>query len=479
MVDAETLELRPRPSATSQLARQLPVATLAQPAATLALPGASATPQQAVLPTASPTLAVDWSGVDPTGQSVVLWHSLSYLREDALQDILRQFNRSNEWGITVQARYQGDLGELYDKTAQVLNTSESPQLVLVYQEQAIEYWQAQAVVDLNSLVGDPRWGFTQAEQDDFYPGIWSQDEITLLGGARLGIPAYRAMDVLYYNTDWLAELKAAGRIDFKGAPGTPEQFRSAACAAVDQPFSKASAGTAMGYQLSTSASRLASWSFAFGGELFDPATSRFTFDSLPVVEAMQFLQGLFLSGCVELSGENYGDQEDFGAGSLLFTIGTSTGLPFYQQVVDDGARFSWGVAPVPYTGGEPRQNVYGPSFSLLKSTPQAELAAWLFMKYFSSADIQARWSKESDYFPVRQGAAEQLGGFLSVRPASAAVLGLLPFGAYEPNVPGYGSARVLVSEALAAIAGGADAAETLQQLNVEVNAILEGQMAGP
>jgi len=105
------------------------------------------------------------------------------MREDAMQEITRQFNRSNEWGITVKAQYQGDFGELFEKTALVLNTPESPQIILAYQEQAIEYWQAQALVDLNALVDDPEWGFSPAEQEDFFPVSWSQDRIPLLGNA--------------------------------------------------------------------------------------------------------------------------------------------------------------------------------------------------------------------------------------------------------------------------------------------------------
>ena len=57
------------------------------------------------------------------------------------------------------------------------------------------------------------------------------------------------MEVLFYNADWLAELREAGAISFDGAPSTPEQFKEAACAATANPFSGASTETpAIGYQ---------------------------------------------------------------------------------------------------------------------------------------------------------------------------------------------------------------------------------------
>ncbi|OGO27819.1 MAG: hypothetical protein A2Z16_02000 [Chloroflexi bacterium RBG_16_54_18] len=465
VVVAEPLESRSLPSQTS-----LP-ATLA-PSRTAGNPTNPPTQTKAVPPTASPTPAVDWGSLDPAGTIVIFWHPLTYARQDVLQKIIRQFNRSNEWDITVKAEYKGDYGELFEETTQVLNTPESPQLVLAYQDQAIVYWQAQSLIDLNSIVSDPVWGLPPAEQEEFFPSIWAQDSIPVFGDARLGIPVYRAMDVLYFNADWLVELKTAGKIDFEGPPLTPDQFRAAACAAVDHPFSKAGVGSAMGYELSLSASRFASWSFAFGGDIFDIQNNRYSFDSPESVEAMEFLQGLFLSGCAQLVDESYGDQDDFGAGKLLFTVGTSTGLPFYEQVVDEGARFTWNVAAIPHSTGQPVQNVYGPSLSLLKTTPEAELAAWLFMKYFSGLEAQVEWASASDYYPVRQSAGKEMEKFFASNPVNETVFKLLPYGKFEPNVPGYESARELVSEALAAIAGGADVTETLQRLNEQVNAIL-------
>jgi ABC-type glycerol-3-phosphate transport system substrate-binding protein len=105
-------------------------------------------------------------------------------------------------------------------------------------------------------------------------------------------------------------------------------------------------------------------------------------------------------------------------------------------------------------------------------TPEGELAAWLFMKYFSGLEAQVKWASASDYYPVRQSAGGGMKQFFASNPDYETVFKLLPFGKYEPNVPGYESARELVSEALAAIAAGADVSEILVQLNEQVNAIL-------
>jgi multiple sugar transport system substrate-binding protein/sn-glycerol 3-phosphate transport system substrate-binding protein len=131
------------------------------------------------------------------------------------------------------------------------------------------------------------------------------------------------------------------------------------------------------------ASRFASWTFAFGGDVFDYENSQYSYNNPAAVEAMGFLQDLFNEGCATIVTEAYGDQTDFGQGRLLFTVGSSSGLPFYQSAVDEGAQFEWSVAAIPHTTADPVMNIYGASVSIPKTTPEEELAAWLFVKYYT------------------------------------------------------------------------------------------------
>ena len=54
---------------------------------------------------------------------------------------------------------------------------------------------------------------------------------------------------------------------------------------------------------------------------------------------MEFMQDLFANGCATLVTEQYGDQTNFGAGRTLFTVSSSSGLPFYRSAVEAGANF--------------------------------------------------------------------------------------------------------------------------------------------
>lgn len=153
---------------------------------------------------------------------------------------------------------------------------------------------------------------------------------------------------------------------------------------ITTPFSGNMGTGSMGYELTLDASRFASWVFAFGGELFDPVSQQYTLNSQEAIDAMTFLQNLFNMGCATLVSDRYGDQTDFGAGKLLFAIGSSSGLPYYRSAVNEGADFDWNVGALPHTTEDPNMNIYGASISIPKHTPERELAAWLFLKFFTS-----------------------------------------------------------------------------------------------
>jgi multiple sugar transport system substrate-binding protein/sn-glycerol 3-phosphate transport system substrate-binding protein len=355
--------------------------------------------------------------VDPSGQTIIYWHQHSREREEGLLAMVEEFNTTNEWGITVQAEYQGGYGDIFNKMLVVLNTPDAPNVVVAYQNQAFTYAVADAMVDMNGLVDSPKWGLTEDEKADYFPGFYAQDIYPSFENARYGFPLYRSMELMYYNADWLKELKDAGAIDFDGPPQTPEQFKAAACAAVENPFSKAVAEGPMGYELSVDASRFASWTFAFGGNVFDYSANEYTFNSEAGVEAMTFMQDLFDSGCATIVTESYGDQTDFGTGKLLFTVGSTSGLPYYGSAIEAGAgEFEWNVAPVPHTTADPVTNIYGASNSIPKTTPEGELAAWLFLKFMADPAQQAAWAELSNYFPVRFSVADSLGDLFASLP---------------------------------------------------------------
>ena len=413
-----------------------------------------------------------YTNVDPSGQTVTFWHQLTGNNEKVLQQIIADFNKTNKYGVTVKPQYQGSYADIYQKMVPILGTPAMPDLVVAYQNQAASYQLAGALLDLNPLVDSAKWGLSDSTKKDFFPGIYKADVFPVFGGQRLGFPVQRSLEAMYYNSDWLKQL------GFSAPPTTPTQFQKMACLASKQPFAGAKAKNSVGYELSLDASRFASWTYAYGGDIYDAKANKYTLNDPAAIKAMSFLQSLFKQGCAKVVTENYGDQTDFGAGQLLFAVGSTSGLPFYRSAVNDGAKFNWSVAALPHTTTRPVQNIYGASVSLPDTgDKKRELAAWLFVKFWSTPEVQSQWAQGSNYFPTRRSVAAKLGDYFAKNPAYKTGFGLLNYTTAEPAVPGYDAVRTLIEKRMAAMMQGADVKSNLDALNVEANKQLADQLA--
>ena len=415
--------------------------------------------------------AVDWTKVTPA-KNIVFWHQhTGAKREAAVAQIVSDFNATNEYGITLTAEYAGGYGDIYTKMLALLNTTDVPDVVVGYQNQIATYQLADSMFDMNAVINDPVFGMAQADQDDFIDSFFQQDIYPLYDNQRLGLAPNRSMEVMYYNMTWLKEM------GYDAPPTTPEQFREMTCKAAATPFSGAKSEGSTGYQLSIDTSRFASWTYAFGGDIYDGTTNQYTLNSPAAVEAFKFLQGLFADGCARLVSENYGDQSDFGNGTLLFAIGSSSGLNYYGDAVKEGAAFEWSVAALPNTG-TPKQDVYGASVSIPKSTPERELAAWIFIKYYTTPEVQKLWAEASGYFPVRQSVADMMTEYMAANPTYKASWDLLEYGWFEPAVPGYDFVRDEIEVVMAAVVDNPalDVQVEFDKLNTFGNKILAEQL---
>jgi ABC-type glycerol-3-phosphate transport system substrate-binding protein len=109
------------------------------------------------------------------------------------------------------------------------------------------------------------------------------------------------------------------------------------------------------------------------------------------------------------------------------------------------------------------------------TTPETQLAAWIFVKWYTSPEVQARWAEISGYFQTRASTSEYLTEYIANNTAYGVqyqqAVDLLQFGAFEPQLISYQSVRDLATQAFNAIMQGADIQETLDALTEEANAL--------
>ncbi|MFW6069367.1 MAG: extracellular solute-binding protein, partial [Chloroflexota bacterium] len=419
-----------------------------------------------------------WAGIDPSGVEIVWWHNHTDEREDRLLPLIEQFNENNACDITVEGQSQGGYNEIRDLVNASVSAGDLPAaLVVGYQNDQAFYQLNDSLADLNTFLDDPTWGLSEEDQNDFYASFFDQSIHPVFDDQRLGFPPNRSMEVLYYNQTWLEEL------GFDGPPETPEEFREMACTGAE-----ARGDGTGGYILRDDASAVASWTYEFGGDVLNEAGDGYVYDGDATVQAMTFLKGLYDDGCAYFFTEGFPNPE-FAARRALFAQGSSSGIPFYETDMSTFAEEEdrdpdvWGVAAIPHTTDEPVQNIYGGDIMITNTTPEQQLAAWVFLKWFTSPEIQAEWVDISGYFPTREGTNEFLVDYVDENPQWGQALDLLPYSYYEPQLISYQSTRDAAEEAfntimqLPAGAGEEEIRPILTDLTERANALQEELMA--
>jgi len=100
--------------------------------------------------------------------------------------------------------------------------------------------------------------------------------------------------------------------------------------------------------------------------------------------------------------------------------------------------------------------MYGPSITVFQTTPEKQLASWLFLKWFTEPEQTARWAITTGYFPVRRSAAqsEEMLAHFSENPLYAKAFSFLPYAKTEPTIAGWQAVRDALEEAIVAVITG-------------------------
>jgi len=409
----------------------------------LLLAGCGSATQDA--PSGSPD-AVD--AVDPRGQKVIFWYP-SDRHEETMLAMVDDFNATNEWGIIVQGEFAGSYEEIYDRILAGLPSGKVPDLCLAYRDQAAVYADEQIIVELSPYLESRRWGLDAEDREDFFPFVLDLGYLPQFEGL-YGFPLDRSMELLYYNEDWLNE------VGYDHPPATWPEFREMVCAAAD-----AEAGT-YGYALSVDAATFVDMLSNRGGTMIEGDT--YTFDSEGGLEALDFLQQIVDEGCAVVEQRWGGDEADFAAGRVLFTVDSTLQMPEYRRAIASGAGFDWSVAAMPTALDTPTVSAQRANLFLLQTTPERQLAGWLFIRWLSEPEQQARWARASGHFPLRASSVEHLQDVLEEQPQYAAALDFLTYDvAAEPAVTGYELCRHAVEAALSSALEGSDGEQSLTQ----------------
>jgi len=305
----------------------------------------------------------------------------------------------------------------------------------------------------------------KAYSDDFFPAFLanSQDET----GKIWAIPFQRSTPVLYYNKDLFAQ---AG-LDPAKAPANRQEL-------VDD-AKKLTLPNGERWGLEIPSDGFPYWvfqSFAIGngqnvvGDGFD----KVYFNDPAVVSALKFFGDLSATDGVMPSGVIiWGDTvTDFTAGKAAMIYHTSGSLTNILK----NATFDVGVGFLPAgdkgygtpTGG-------GNLYMFSTSSPEKQAAAWRWVQYLSSPEIQADWSANTGYIAARQSAwdLDPLKSLVAEHPQYGVARDQLQYAQRELATHQSLDVRNTLGKAITrVITGEQDAQASLDQAQTEADAIL-------
>jgi multiple sugar transport system substrate-binding protein len=387
-------------------------------------------------PTPLDSIGVEESELE--GVEIEIWHAWGSPQKEILEAQIADFNRRNLWNITVSAQPFTDWSSLNDAVNQASESNELPELVAALPEYALA-WDAQdSVIDLTDYVAHPKWGLTTVEVSDIPQVFWEQDQV---GEKRLGVPAERSTRLLFYNARWGREL------GFESSPENALEFRAQTCAANKQ-FRSDSILSNDGYGgwiVDSDPQSALSWLLSFGGGAVNGGSYDFVTDNNSA--ALTFLKKLFDDSCawIYTGPDNYAP---LAFRTALFTSGDLT------ELTDQDYAFSiaknsddWEV--IPYPGAEEKIILaYGPSFTVMKTTPGKQLAAWLFARWMLKPEVQTQWTKATGMLPLRNSSMKSLTSYAASHPQWAQAAGLLDKAKLEPQVPSWRTVKHVLGDGL-------------------------------
>ncbi len=405
------------------------------------------------------------------GVTIQFWHVYGEGKPmEGMTALVDEFNKTNEYGITVEALDQGQYGDVEDKMNAAILSGDLPDVVMAYTNALADWYAVDAIADISSYIDDPKYGLTAEEKDAIYPSAFEAGVAP--DGAVIAFPMTQSANVLVYNNTWAEEM------GFTTPPTTSEEFKEQMCAGAAWNTERGGdfAGTG-GLVYYPSNTNFLNWLYAFGGSELNAAGDAYEFNTPEAVAAVMFLNDLRDSGCT-FETESYPNPEQ-GQRKALVTMSSTAGLPYYEAAFAEAENDDvWTFIGAPGPDGTLAVDAFQQMLGVVNTTPEKTLASWVFIKWLTNAENQATWIRDySGYLPTQSTSAALLSDYAAENPVWATGAELAAIGPAEPQTfPAWTSVRRAVGDAAAKLFQAADEAEIeaiLMQLTDDANALVD------
>ena len=355
---------------------------------------------------------------------VTFWHALGSDHQAVLNELVAEFNAANP-DVVVRAEYQGSYGDLQTKLIAAVSAGRAPTVSLVYNNWTAAFLDAGALVPVEQFFDHGEHGLSQAERDDYVASFVAANT---WDGRWVTMPFNKSIYVLYYNQELLDRAGV-------GVPATMDELRAAAKAVKDKTG-------VYGFALKADIDHFGVFLHAFGGRWIEDGKT--AFNGPEGVAALRFMQDLVLTDGSAYYHDGYLDEE-FNVGNTAMFMATVATIPWVSNDLN------WGAAPIP-AGAVQASLVQGTDLAIFaQATPEEQLAAWRFVKFLTSPEVNARWAVATGYLPVRESAAQSATyqEYVNQDPKKyGAGVAQLEHAKFDPGLAAWFDARRNVTEAV-------------------------------
>jgi len=393
----------------------------------------TATPRNTATPTVTPTPQLpELESGALQGLELNFWYVWDPTLPDTLEGIVSQFNAGNTFGIQVTMRQFSNPADFATAMQEGIATRQAPHVVLAHPYEYNAWREVGALVNMAPYLESPSYGLTSEELEQIYPVFLARD---LDRADRFGFPGLLSARVLLYNLTWAQEL------GYPSPPASASGFTQQVCAA-----HIANGDRTGGWMIDTSPGSAAAWLLAFTGDL--EAGSRYAFESEGVEAAFTFLSDLQVQGCAWQPSSAYPDQAFVDRLGLAYPVSTREIVYVEEAFAQSENTDQWTAIAYPNDLGESHTSVYGPSYVMLKSSLEEQIATWLFIRAMTSEQNQTLMAETHFFLPLSRQVSTQLQADGRLPGAWLDALDLLEQGVYEPRFTSWRVVRGVVQDAM-------------------------------
>ena len=416
-----------------------------------------------MLPVVSALAASEYDVTEPI--TIVWWHAHEDQLTEYLNYMVDKFNAENEFGITVKPQYIGSYSEINSQFISANSAGTVPALVTCNTSYPAAYGAAHLCEILDPYIEEYDYDI-----EDFGEGLMAS---TQYDGEQVALPYLISTQVMYYNKT-MAD--AEGIVMPKTLDDMEEFLKKATLFNEDGTTKRY--GTVFG-----------GWDYWYYETLYKnngvetvTADGKTDINSEKSVEITAKIKEWIDAGYAYYA---YGDgastnmRQLFIDGGAFSVFHTSSLYDTYVNRVGDNFEVGMAWLPGSSDGTSFKSEVGGAAIMIPAKASQAEKnAAWQFLMFMTSPEINLYWADKTGYFPTKASvqATEEYAEYLERKPAMKDIVAMAEWINPRNQNPAYDACANLWRHALARIFNeDAPIQETLDQLAVEIQEQLDGK----